>query len=70
MRKAYVKAGDTVLSDDDGIDLPNLDKALTDAVASAKDLVENIAKNREIEPSVVVTNEAGDVITTVQVGKV
>ena len=70
MRKAYVKAGDTVLSDDDGIDLPNLDKALTDAVASAKDLVETIAKNRKTEPSVVVTNEAGDVITTVQVGKV
>ena len=65
----HVKSGDTVLTEGAGIELPNLDVALTDAVESAKDLVETIAKIHEAEPSVVVTNEAGDVITTVPVGK-
>ena len=69
MHKAHVKSGDTVLTDEDGIDLPNLDAALADAVESAKDLVETIAKHTGAAPTVVVTNEAGDVVTTVQVDK-
>jgi hypothetical protein len=64
----HVKAGDTVLTEEDGVDLQDLDVALADAVESAKDLVETMAKT-DVEPAMIVTNEAGDVITNVPVHK-
>ena len=65
----HVKSGDTFLTEEDGRDLQDLVVALADAVETAKDLAETIAKNHDAEPAVVVTNEAGDVITTVAVDK-
>jgi hypothetical protein len=64
-RYAYhVKTGEQILTGEEGADLKNLDTALTEAVESAKELAESVSKQAAKESKVVVTNEAGDIITT------
>lgn len=62
-----IRSGDQFVSDDEGVDLPNFDAAMAEAVLSAREIIAETIRNGDPVPDDVIeiTDEAGTVLGAV-----